>query len=515
MRLRDYVAILRKRWLLIGVIALVALTAAAGLSFTATPTYQATASVYFSLPYGTTANDLYQGSNYTQNQVLSFAELATMPVVLQPAIDELGLQTSPKQLAGFIDATATANTVIVEITASDTSAQRSAVVANAVADELGIVVRKLSPKDTKGRSTVDVSTIGSASVPISPSAPKKKRNLVAGLFGGIFIGAALAVVMELLDTRIRRASDVAAITSAPLLGDIAADKVFLRNRLVVRDLPLSPAAESFRRLRTNLEFLAVDERPLAVVITSSLAKEGKSTTVANLAIACADVGDRVLLVDADFRQPSIAEYLGIEGSAGLTTVLTGRATFDDVVQPWSTDGRTSLDVLTSGDIPPNPSELLASRAMARFLENVKDRYDIVLFDSAPLLPVTDAAILAAGMTGAVVLAKATKVRRAQFGDAIASIEQVGAKVLGVVLQGVTTKSSNSYYGYAPRVPAGEGRRSASRKVPDTAKSRAAGIHNAAKNDRRSSRPDRGNRADPGATSAPAVLTDRNASTSEK
>jgi len=291
MRLRDYVAILRKRWLLIGVIALVALTAAAGLSFTATPTYQATASVYFSLPYGTTANDLYQGSNYTQNQVLSFAELATMPVVLQPAIDELGLQTSPKQLAGFIDATATANTVIVEITASDTSAQRSAVVANAVADELGIVVRKLSPKDTKGRSTVDVSTIGSASVPISPSAPKKKRNLVAGLFGGIFIGAALAVVMELLDTRIRRASDVAAITSAPLLGDIAADKVFLRNRLVVRDLPLSPAAESFRRLRTNLEFLAVDERPLAVVITSSLAKEGKSTTVANLAIACADVGD--------------------------------------------------------------------------------------------------------------------------------------------------------------------------------------------------------------------------------
>lgn len=502
MRLHDYVAILRKRWLLIGAIALVAVAAAAGLSFSATPTYQATASVYFSLPYGTTANDLYQGSNYTQNQVLSFAELATTPVVLQPTIDDLGLQTSPKQLAGFIDATATANTVIVSITASDTSARRSADIANAVADELGVAVRKLSPKDTKGRSTVDVATVGSAPVPVSPSAPKKKRNLVAGLFGGLFIGAALAVVMELLDTRIRRAADVAAITSAPLLGEIAADKVLQRNRLVVRDLPLSAAAESFRRLRTNLDFLAVDERPLAVVVTSSLANEGKSTTVSNLAIACADVGNRVLLVDADLRQPSIAEYLGIEGSAGLTTVLTGHATFDEVVQSWSSDGKTSLDVLTSGVIPPNPSELLASKAMARLLEEIKSRYDIVLFDSAPLLPVTDGAILAAGVTGAVVLANATRVRRAQFADAIGSIEQVGANVLGVVLKGVSSRSAGTYYAYAPQVTSAEARRTASRKAPDTAKSRAAGVHNAAKNDRRNGRSDgRGVRA-----GQPAVTT---------
>jgi len=405
-----------------------------------------------------------------------------MPVVLQPAIDDLGLQMSPKQLAGFIDATATADTVIVRITASDTSAKRSADVANAVADELGIAVRKLSPKDTLGRSTVDVSTVGSASVPISPSAPKKKRDLVAGLFGGIFIGAALAVVMELLDTRIRRASDVAAITSAPLLGEIAADRVFARTRLVMRDVPLSPVAESFRRLRTNLEFLAVDERPLGVVVTSALASEGKSTAVANLAIACADVGDRVLLVDADLRQPSIAEYLGIEGAAGLTTVLTGRAHFEDVVQPWSIRDGITMDVLASGDVPPNPSELLASSAMTRFLESVRSRYDVVLFDSAPLLPVTDAAILAAGVTGAVVVANATKVRRGQFADAIASVEQAGAKVLGVVLERVPAKSSHSYYGYAPDVTHGQRAPRATRKRAESSRARAAGLHNTAKSD---------------------------------
>lgn len=451
MRLRDYVTIMRKRWLLIAIFCVAGVAAAGAASFTATPSYKATASVYFSLPYGTTAADLFQGSNYTQNQVQSFAELATMPVVLQPVIDDLGLGVSPKALAGPVSATASPDTVIVQITAADASPQRSADIANAVADELGVVVRKLSPKDAKGRSTVDVSTVGQASPPQSPSSPKKKRNLAAGLLGGLFVGAALAVIRELLDTRIRRPADVTAITRAPMLGDIAADKALSDNALVVRDLPSSPSAESFRRLRTNLGFIVVEASPLVVVMTSSLANEGKSTTVANLAIAYAEVGDRVLLIDADLRKPSIADYLGVEGAAGLTTVLTGLASFDEVVQPYSTSHENSLDVLTSGEVPPNPSELLASRAMASLLELVRGRYDIILFDSAPLLPVTDAAILAHIATGAVIVANAGRVHRAQFGDAVASVEQVGARVLGVVLNGVPAKGSSSYHGYAPEV----------------------------------------------------------------
>jgi len=482
MRLRDYAAIVRKRWLFIGLIAMLGLVASALISFTASPTYQATASVYFSLPYGSSANDLYQASNYTQNQVVSFAELATMPVVLQPVIDNLRLGVTPKKLAGSIDAAATPDTVILRITASSTSPQKSADIANAVADQLGVAVRNLSPKDAKGKSTVDVATVGKAAVPLSPSSPKKKRNLGAGLLGGIFVGLSLAVMLELLDTRIRRVADIATITDAPLLGEIAEDKVLADNRLVVRDMPLSPAAESFRRLRTNLEFLAVDQNTLAVVITSSLANEGKSTTVANLAIACADVGDRVLLVDADLRQPSLANYLGLEGSAGLTTVLAGRASFDDVVQPWSTGQHHSLDVLASGDVPPNPSELLASAAMKNFIEMARVRYDIVLFDSAPLLPVTDGAILAARVTGAVIVANATKVRRAQFNDAIRSVDQVGAKVLGVVLKGLPSKSSHSYYGYAPEVAEVPAVRAGSRRG-NARRVRRAGTHNASKSER--------------------------------
>ncbi len=447
MRIRDYVAIVRKRWALIAATGLVGLLAAAALTFTAAPTYTATASVYFSLPYGTSANDLYQGSNYTQNQILSFAELATTPEVLQPVIDKLGLDVSPKALAGSVVVSATPDTVIARITASSTSAKQAADVANAVAAQLGVAVRALSPKDANGKSTVDVATVGAAPVPQSPSAPKKKRNLAAGLMGGLLLGAALAVVVELADTRLRRAADVTAITKAPLLGDIATDKKFARNQLVVRDFPLSPIAESFRRLRTNLEFLGVDEHPLAVVITSSLANEGKSTTTANLAIVCAEVGDRVLLVDADLRQPSIAEYMGLEGAVGLTTVLTGRATFEEVVQKWTADDGKTLDVLSAGDVPPNPSELLASQSMASFIAKVRSLYDVVLFDSAPLLPVTDAAILAARVSGAVVVANVNKVHRAQFSDGLRSIEQVGAKVLGVVLKGTSAKPSTSYYGY--------------------------------------------------------------------
>ncbi len=342
------------------------------LSILATPMYRASASVYFSLPYGSTAADLFQGSNYTQNQVQSFAELATLPAVLEPVIDELNLSVSAKQLAGQISATSKPDTVIVVITVTSPSPQASADLANAVADELGEKVSDLSPKDAQGRSTVRVSTVGEATVPVSPFSPKKKRNVGIGLMLGGFLGFGCAVLRELLDTRVRKPADIEALTTAPVLGELPDDKAFVINRLVVRDHPTSMTAESFRRLRTNIDFLAVDGRKLALTITSALPRAGKSTLAANLAVAFAEAGRRVLLVDADLRRPAVAAEFGLEGAVGLTTVLTGRATLDDVLQPWS-GGGPEFDIVTAGGTPPNPSELLASEAMEHFLQEVTEQ----------------------------------------------------------------------------------------------------------------------------------------------
>ncbi|WP_418607348.1 tyrosine-protein kinase family protein [Georgenia sp. SUBG003] len=183
------------------------------------------------------------------------------------------------------------------------------------------------------------------------------------------------------------------------------------------------------------------DRPGSIVVTSSVPGEGKSTTAINLAVALADSGARVVLVDADLRRPSIADYMGLEGRVGLTTVLIGRAEVADVVQPWRD---TSLDVLPSGQIPPNPSELLGSRAMATLLGTLTQSYDMVLIDSPPLLPVTDAAVLSKLAGGALVVAGADRIHKAQLRESLDNLENVDARVLGIVLNKVEQKGRDGY-----------------------------------------------------------------------
>jgi capsular exopolysaccharide synthesis family protein len=214
--------------------------------------------------------------------------------------------------------------------------------------------------------------------------------------------------------------------------------------------PHSPQAEAYRQLRTNLQFLqvggaAADDAPGGRVLTvsSSVAGEGKSTTAANLAVALAETSARVLLVDADLRRPALAGFLGLEGAVGLTTVLLGQAERGDVVQEWGTAG---LQVLPSGPLPPNPTELLGSPAMRRLLDELRAEYDYVVLDSAPLLPVADGAVLAAQVDGTVLLANVTKVRRHQVTEALTTLGRVDAPVLGLVLNQVPRDEHT--YGYA-------------------------------------------------------------------
>ena len=193
--------------------------------------------------------------------------------------------------------------------------------------------------------------------------------------------------------------------------------------MILRSEPHSASSEAVRRLRTNLQFIDVVNRPRSVVISSSIPDEGKSTIAINLAVALADTGARVILIDADLRQPSIAEYIGIEGSVGLTTVLIGRADVEDIVQPF---GTSTLDVLPTGPIPPNPSELLGSPAMAGLLDRLTATYDMVLLDSPPLLPVTDAAVLSKLAGGVLLVVGADRIHRPQLQETLVSLETAGA-----------------------------------------------------------------------------------------
>jgi capsular exopolysaccharide synthesis family protein len=442
MTMRDYLQALRKQWWLV---ALVTLAVAGGIvawSMTSTPIYRSTSTLYFSLPTGTSGTDLNSGSTYTQSQMLSYAELATQPVVLDSVIKTLGLDTTPAQLAKSIEAKANKDTVLLNLTASDPSARQAQGIAEELAGEVRTRVVALAPRDAAGRSTIEATITAHAQTPRFPSSPNTRRNGAAGFVGGLALGIVLVLARSRLDTRVRESSDLA-LFDTPLLGEVRWAKMG-QGDLAMRDHQHTPTAESYRRVATNLGFIGVGKGTLVLTVTSALPGEGKSTTAINLALALAEAKKRVLLVEADLRRPSFADKLGLIGNVGLTSLLMGEATMRELIQPLGAD---TLDVITSGDIPPNPSVLLGSSQMADFLKEARSGYDVVVVDAAPLLPVTDTALLAPETSGVLLVARAGKVHQAEFEDALRSVEQVDVPVLGVVLNAVKSKGRSPYYSY--------------------------------------------------------------------
>ena len=449
MELRDYIRILRKSWVMIVLLLLIGLGAGAAISLTSTPKYSASSKVFVSTQSSGTAQDLVQGNSFTVQRVKTYSDLVTTPIVLLPVVASLNLGITADALAKQITASAPIDTSIIEITVLDTDPVRAADIANATSASLTSVVDTIeTPDSADAISPVKLTRAQQATVPSLPVSPNVPLNIGLGALIGLGLGIAFAVLRETLETRIRNERDVEQVTSVPILGGIVFDPKAKERPLIVHVDPRSPRAESFRSLRTNLQFLDVGRVDRSFVITSSIESEGKSTTGANLAIALADAGSRVLFIDADLRRPKVADYMGVEGAVGLTDVLIGRAELADVIQPWS-DG--NLFVLPAGQIPPNPSELLGSARMAELIAEFNRQFDVVIFDTPPLLPVTDAAILAKNVGGAIIVVAAGRTHKNQLKGAIAALGNVGAPISGLVLTMLPTKGPDAYgyghYGY--------------------------------------------------------------------
>lgn len=445
MDLRDYLRILRRNWILIVAATLASLLVGGGVSVLAKPSYTADTQLFVAIQNSGSVQELQQGNTFSQARVQSYVKTVSSPLVLQPAIDALGLETTPAVLSDSVKAGSDLNTVLINISVEDSSPVRAAATAEAVANSLIQAVDSLEKPKTGGTSPVSLSIIKPAVAPDAPSSPNTRLNLLLSLLVGLTLGVGLAVLRTTLDTRIRGEADMRRVTDAPLLGGISFDADAARKPLLTQAATQSPRAESFRQLRTNLQFANVSGHAKTVLVTSSLPGEGKSTTATNLAIALAQAGETVCLIDADLRRPMIGDYLGIDRSAGLTTALVGVADVNDLLQPWGDD---SLYVLTSGQIPPNPSELLGSADMKQLLVRLEQAFDIVIVDAPPLLPVTDAAVLSQHVGGVVVVVGTQKLRHQDLAKSLSSLEMVGSNVLGVVLNRLPAKGPDAYsYSY--------------------------------------------------------------------
>jgi capsular exopolysaccharide synthesis family protein len=444
---RSYLDALRRRWVLVVVLGLLGATAALYYDSTQPTLYKSTASVYVSTQRGDTTTELVQGSTFTQANVLSYAQLARTPAVLQPVIDELELGSSAPILANAISVDVPLNTVIINITAQDGDARQAAAIANAVSASLSAVVEALSPSDASGKSAVSMTPIAPAVVPSDPFAPNTRLIVITGILAGLVVGAALALLWELLDPRIRSVGEVLRLSDSPLLGAVARHR-HRKDEIAIAMLQdaHSQQAESYRRIRTNLEFANVEHQVRRILLTSATIGEGKTTTSINLALALAERADRVLLIDADLRNPQIAERCSLERSVGLTTVLVGKITAEEAVQRYA----GTLDVLTSGIPPHNPGQLLGSKAMAHLMADLSERYDYIVVDTPPLLGATDALGLVHAVDGVVLVVRYRTTRRPQLINALDSLRAVNANILGLVFNGGKPETSDDRISYRPR-----------------------------------------------------------------
>lgn len=450
MDLREYLRVFGKQWWLILGIGVLGLGLGALVAATATREYTAAAQIFVATAAGDDVGQLAQGNTFTQARVQSYISIADSPAVTAPVIAQLHLAMSEPELAAAISASAPPNKVLIDIQVRGESAERAATLANAVATRFTIVVAQLEDTTRSGHSPVKLTVTHPAVAPAGPSSPRVGLDLALGALAGLLAGLGAAALRHVLDTAVASPDDLEQLAGAPVLAVVGFDRRASREPVSFRDEPHGARAEAFRQLRTNLQFVNVDHRPRVIAVTSSLPGEGKTSTALNLAAALAEAGSAVILVEADLRRPTLATALGLVRDVGLTTVLIGQASVEEVTQ----SAGDNLSVITSGPIPPNPSELLASGQTQAVLKDLAQQADFTIIDSAPLLPVADGAEVAALADATLLVARWGRTSRHQLTQAVETLGKVNQRPVGTVLNMAKARGPDSYlytqeYAYRP------------------------------------------------------------------
>ncbi|TNB70517.1 polysaccharide biosynthesis tyrosine autokinase [Arthrobacter sp. BB-1] len=480
MDLADYLRVLRVYWKAIVAFTLLATLAASGWTVLQPKIYSSDSSGIVVTPGSDNVSLLLAGDSLAKAKVKNYESVAKSRLVADRVIASLELNTTADALLGSISVKVPLDTAEIRVTALSTDPATAQRVADAWVNGLAAQVEAIEtapPAETTGEpgtATADAGTpvtptatavrvlpLGKAVLPTSPTSPNTRLNLLLGALVGLALGVAYAVIRRHLDRRIRKAADVERLFGVPVVGTLPVDhRLDQKSTILDADTEADvhdadgAMAEALRELRTNLSFLDVDQPPRIIVVTSSVQAEGKSTVTANLAVTMAAAGENVVVVDGDLRRPTLVDVFNLVPGAGVTDVLTGSTELADVLQPWG--ALPNLSVLGSGRIPPNPSELLGSRAMRNML-NALAEDAIVLIDAPPLLPVTDAAVLSRAADGAIVVVRTGRTTQEQLAQSMGNLDKVKGRILGAVLNYVPTKGTDaySYYGTYTSAPSPE------------------------------------------------------------
>jgi succinoglycan biosynthesis transport protein ExoP len=434
----DFVRLTRAYvWVLVGCTVLGAAVMAAWT--TREPVlYSATSAGLVQVGNAASAAEEQGNAQLAEDKAVLYAYLVSTTPVAERVVEDLGLDVPPAAIAGRFSASVDASVNALTVTAIGSTPEEARDLATAVVDAVVVYAQEVETGDEnpRGDPLTRIVAVEQAQLPTAPFSPDYRSAALKGALGGLALAYAVLIARRLLDRRIRSAEHVEEATGAAVLGIIPTEDSLGRTHRGVRG-DLGRAAEAFRLLRTNLRFVDVDNEPRRIVVTSALAGEGKSTVSANIARLVAQAGTPVLLIDADLRRPMLATTFEVDGAVGLTQALAGDVDVRDVIVE---SGMANLSLLPAGRIPPNPSELLGSLRMKQFIDELSHDYFVIL-DAPPLLPVTDAGLLSAFCDGALLVQAAGKTQIEQSQHCRRILDQVGSRLLGVVLNKAPVKGA--------------------------------------------------------------------------
>ncbi|OFW61962.1 MAG: hypothetical protein A2133_07145 [Actinobacteria bacterium RBG_16_64_13] len=518
--LADYIRVIRERWWVIVTAVVIVLAVAVALSLNATPQYRSGARLLYqknNLDQALFGSQIFASSDQAR-AVQTGAVLVELEPVAQAVVAQLGTDRSAPSLLGMVSVKAETDTNVIDIEAVSVEPREAADVANAFADQFVLSrqdadratvaaarelvkaeLDSLGPEDAasvyglmlkekyenlrilESMQNGGFTVVERASPASGPFSPQPTRNGIVAVVAGLILGIGLAFLLDYLDKRIKNEHALEKELGAPVLASVPAvggrwgGKKGSRSSKPVGFIDHPALLEAFRTLRSNLQYFSLDTQRPIWLVTSGLPQEGKTTTTVNLGLSLALSGKRVVVLEADLRRPKLHEYLHMEQSPGLSDVLAGTKRLDDAMQLVKADQfvpsesrrkkgeerrgllQRNFYVVTSGPLPPNPAELLASDRMAKVIEELSSMADYLLIDSPPVLLVSDALTIAPRTNGVILTALLGDTTRDESRQVRSIFERAGVRVIGVVAGG--TKKSPAYYhrrGYGYGYGAGYG-----------------------------------------------------------
>jgi receptor protein-tyrosine kinase len=445
---------------LIAVCPIVAMGIAAVISFVLPPTYEAQVVLVVRPAQPLPSTDPTVAA-LTSDQILrTYASLMVERPLLQSVITDLGLSITPVDLNKKITVTPEPNTNLLDVNVEDTNSARARDLANRLVADFIAEIKQIQQQEAQNptsQSQDNLVVVSPAIIPDTPIFPNLRLNIVIAFAAGVLAAFGLAFLLDYLDQSIKSDEDLTERLGLFPIGHVAfAPKGKGKGAELVALDGQSPASEAYKALRTNLLFSTIDRQLKTIVVTSAGPGEGKSRTAANLAVVLAHAGQKTLLIDADFRRPSLHRIFGRIRNVGLSNLSVQDADQQHAIS--AVEHVTNLWLMTSGPVPPNPSELLGSGRMKELISQLLSHFTYLIFDTPPINAVTDAAILAAYADGTILVVEHGRTTFPALRHAKQLLDRVGARTIGVVMNKVRASgSSYSYaYGYGDYGPRSSG-----------------------------------------------------------